>query len=218
MNFLDKRFAEIDLLLRRGGHVNRSSLDIYEWLCDNFAELKLFYAGFSAILEQHPDGFFYLTVPGTGAGIRIRSRLLPKSCVHLGTFIALKARDPEITRSSGRITVSQLLTDIETTVPRDVLQKVYAPKHKESILDTRIAAEINNALKTLAELCFIELRGDTLKPLEAINRFAELARHDNAPDEAARIQMELGRGVVFLEAAEDEEIEEDNDEQDESQD
>jgi len=214
MNFLDKRFADADLILRRGGHVNRSSLDAYEWACDNFAELKEFYSMFSAALRQHPDGFFYLSV----SGAKIRSRLLPKQCVHLGIFIALKARDPEITRSSGRIAISQLLADIETTVSRDILQKIYAPKCRENIVDTRIATEINNALKVLSDLCFIELRGDSLKPLEAINRFAELARHDNAPDETARLQMTVERGVVFQDAIEDEEYEEDNDEQEESQD
>ncbi|MCL2660591.1 MAG: chromosome partition protein MukE, partial [Acidobacteriaceae bacterium] len=156
MNFLDKRFADVDLVLRRGGHINRSSLDAYEWICDNFMELKEFYSRFLTTLEQHPDGFFYLSVSGT----KIRSRLLPKQCVYLGIFIALKARDPEITRSSGRIAIAQLMTDIETTVSRDILQKIYAPGRKESVIDARIAIEINNALKVLSDLCFIELRGD----------------------------------------------------------
>lgn len=214
MNYMDRRFAEVDLILRRGGHVNRSNLDVYEWVGQNHEGLKDFYANFSATLEHHPDGFFFLTV----SGAKIRSRLLPKTCVHLGMFIALKARDPEITRSSGWIPTSQLLHDIETTVPKAFLQKIYAPGRRENVVDERIAVEINNALKILEDLSFIETRGGMLKPLEAINRFAEFARHDNAPDEAASLKMTIERGVVFHDATEDEEYEVDNDEREEPQD
>lgn len=208
MNYLDRRFADIDLILRRGGHINRSNIDGYGWLCDNYDGLKTFYSQYSATLEQHPDGFFFLTV----SGAKMRSRLLPKKCVHLGIFISLKARDPEITRSSGWISISQLLHDIETTVPKTFLQQVYAPGRKENVVDERIAMEINNALKILSDLHFVEIRNDMLKPLEAINRFAEFARHNNEPDEAAKLKMIIERGVVFHDATKDEEYEVDSDE------
>lgn len=206
MNYLDRQFADIDLILRRGGHINRSSLVAYEWVCNNHDSLKNFYTNFGATLEQHPDGFFFLTVSGS----KLRARLLPKTCIHLGMFIALKARDPEITRTSGWLSTSQLLHDIETTVPKEILQQIYAPGRKESVIDDRVTAEINSALKILATLCFVETRGEMLRPLEAINRFAEYARHNNEPDENARIKMAIERGVIFHDAEQSEEYEEDD--------
>jgi len=213
MNYMDKQFVDIDLILRRGGHINRSNLDVYDWLCNNYDDLKRFYANYGATLMQHPDGFFFLTV----SGAKLRSRLLPKPCIHLGVFIALKARDPEITRSSGWMQTAQLLHDIETTVSKDVLQQTYAPGRKENVVDDRITQAIGSGLKMLDDLCFIEVRGDRFRPLEAINRFAELARHDNSPDENARIKMTIERGIVFHEAAPDEEYEDDNNDADETQ-
>lgn len=213
MNYLDKQFVDVDLVLRRGGHINRSDLIAYDWLCNNHDDLKSFYANYGASLTQHPDGFFFLAV---SQGAKLRSRLLPKPCIHLGIFIALKARDPEITRSSGWMQLAQLLHDIETTVPKDVLQEVYAPGRKENVVDDRITLAITHALKVLADLCFIESRGDRFRPMEAIHRFAEFARHNNAPDENARIKMTVERGVVFEDAAAVDENE-DNDNDDETQ-
>lgn len=208
MNYLDKQFVDVDLVLRRGGHINKSNLVAYNWLCNNHDDLKAFYKNYGATLGQHPDGFFFLTV----TGLKLRSRLLPKPCVHLGIFIALKARDPEITRSSGWMQITQLFHDIETTVSKEILQQVYAPKRKENVVDDRISLSIENSLKTLADLCFIEIKGDSFRPLEAINRFAEFARHNNAPDEDAKIQMSIERGVVFHDASPaDEDEDSDND-------
>ena len=193
MIYLDKHFVGADLILRRGGHINRSNLSFYQFLIDNFDELRRFYQGYQCELVQHPDGFFYLLSKG---GL-IPTRLLPMPCVHLGMFIAMKSRDPEITRSSGRISLENLLQSIETSVPRESLQKVYAPKQRESSADTRIAEEIQKALKMLAEMRFLEIQGDTIRPLEAIQRFAEMARHDNNPDELSRLVLSEQRGVVF---------------------
>ncbi|MBC2731172.1 chromosome partition protein MukE [Thiobacillus sp.] len=210
MNYLDRHFVDADLILRRGGHINRSNLSLYQFLIDNFDDFKTFYQGYQCELVQHSDGFFFLLSKG---GL-IPCRILPKTCVHLGMFIALKTRDPEITRSSGRISLFNLMQSIETSVPRETLQLVYAPKQRESTSDNRIAEEIRKALKTLADLRFIELQGDTIKPLEAINRFAELARHDNNPDEMSRLVLTEHKGVVFqaYEEESEEEVDEDRDE------
>jgi chromosome condensin MukBEF MukE localization factor len=196
--FYDDKFIEIDLLLRRGGHINRSNLASYDYVCQNFEELQKFYGRYSCSLYQHPDGFFYMAVKGG----MFRTRLLPKSCVHLGIFISLKARDPEITRSSGRVPINQLFQDIETSVPREVLQQVYAPNRREAIVDECILDEIKKALKILADLGFIEMTESTIRPLEAINRFAELARYNNEPNEESRSNLTAQRGVVFSDADE----------------
>lgn len=202
MIFHDAKFVEVDLMLRRGGHVNRSSFAAYDWVCQHFEELKEFYGRYGCSLLQHQDGFFFMSLKG---GI-IRSRLLPKSCVHLGMFIALKARDPEITRSSGWLQISQLMQDVETSIPKETLQNVYARGRKESVVDEKIIEEIQRAVKILADLYFIELKGNSLRPLEAIHRFTELARHNNEPDDATKLHLTVERGVAFHDViAEDEE-------------
>lgn len=215
MIYFDKHFVGADLILRRGGHINRSNLSYYQFLIDNFDELKRFYSGYQSELVQHPDGFYFLLSKG---GL-IPTRLLPKQCVHLGMFIALKSRDPEITRSSGRIGLENLLQSIETSVPRDTLQKVYAPKQREASADMRITEEIQKALKTLAEMRFLEFQGEFIRPLESIQRFAEMARHNNTPDDLGRLVLSEQRGVVFQAPTEsaDEDIEE-NGEEDEGTD
>lgn len=194
MMFFDRRFVEADISLRRGGHINRSDLLLYQFLIDNYEDLARFYASYESELIQHPDGFFFLLTTGG----HIPSRLLPLPCVHVGMFIALKMRDPEITRSSGRLKLDWLLQSIGASVSRDTLQRVYAPKQKEASADAKITEEIQRALRILAELHFVELQGDAIKPLEAIHRFAEMARHENTPDDLARIVLSEQRGVVFL--------------------
>lgn len=210
MNYTEKQFANVDLALRRGCHINRSSLNYY-WVCDNYDDLKAFYANYGATLVHHPDGYFFLTLSSNS---KIRSRLLPAACVHLGEFIALKSRDPEITQSSGWIQTSSLLRDIKMTVPENILRQTYAPGAKEGVADDRITQTFFSSLKTLADLCFIEIGGDrsnpvAVKPLEAINRFAELARYNNAPDEGIKIRLETERGIVFNRRGGDEENSED---------
>ena len=202
--FYDEVFVEIDVLMRRGAHINRSNLAQFDYICQHYDDLQRFYARYGCALYQHPDGFFYMTVKD---GL-IRSRLLPKSCVHLGQFIALKARDPEITRSNGRISISQLIQDIETLVPRETLQAVYAPKRRDSVVDEHIAGEIMRAIKLLGDLCFIRVRNNYIQPLESIHRFAELARHDNQPSADAAMHLEVQRGVVFHAAEVSEDLEE----------
>lgn len=196
---MDDQFPHIDLLLRRGGHINRSQLTAYDYVTHHFDQLQEYYRHYQCALTQHPDGFFYLLVKGS----LLSSRLLPKSCVHLGMFIALKARDPEITQSGGRLSISQLFQDIETSVPRETLQRTYAPQRRH-MTDPSITEELHRALDLLAELRFIEATATTVRPLEAIHRFADLARHNNAPDPDAKLHLLIQRGIVFLESDEPE--------------
>jgi len=198
MIFHERQFVEVDLLLRRGGHINRSNLRAYEWVSENFEDLVSFYNSYGCALHRHPDNFIFMTTNGG----QIRSRLLPKSCVHLGMFLALKMRDPEILRSSGRISLGALLQDLDTTVPRPTLIAVYAPHGKEGTSDERIVGEVNAALKILHELNLIELSEDTVLPLEALARFSEVARHENEPDEFARLQLAVQKGIQFREVSE----------------
>lgn len=206
----DKLFVEIDIILRRGGHINRSNLAAYDYMNREFDVLEQFYARYGCAVYRHPDGFFYMTATG---GL-LRTRLLSKACVHLGTFIALKSRDPEITRSSGRIGRTQLLQDIETSVPRETLLRTYAPKRREVSADASITEEILRSLKILSDLQFIEMTEMTIRPLEAIHRFAEVSRHETSTDDTTRLQLTIQHGVVFDDDSEADEGNDDGNGQD----
>lgn len=193
MIFTTTQFAEIDSALRRGRHISRSDIGTYEFITQNFDDFESFYAAYGVRLIQHPDGFFFLLAKGS----LMLTRILPRSAMHLGMFIAFKRRDPDLTRSDGRMSIAGLIQDLETSVPADTLAQVYAPKQKASLEGGRIHTEVMRTLKLLAELDFIETSGDQLIAHEAINRFTELAKHANAPTEAAKLGLEIQRGVVF---------------------
>ena len=193
MIYTTQNFAEIDVALRRGKHISRSDITSYEFVTQNFDAFEEFYAAYGVRLIQHPDGFFFLLARGS----MMPTRVLRQSAMHLGMFIALKKQDPELTRTDGQMSISGLIQDLETSVPAETLAKIYAPKQKASLEGERIHSEVIRTLKVLQELDFIEMQGDTLTPLDAVNRFMELARHSNAPNEIGKAGLEVQRGVVF---------------------
>ncbi len=198
MMLYSHQFAEIDVALRRGRHLSRHDYLTYEFIAQNFDDLERFYAGYACRLVQHPDGFFFLL----GQGL-LPSRKLSRGVMHLGKFIALKARDPELTKANGRISVQELLHDVETSTPPETLTKVYAPKRKEVLTGAAVYEEVLKCLQMLDELGFVSRAGDYVVPREAIHRFAELARHDNSPSDLSKIALEAQRGVVFDEVDDD---------------
>ncbi len=193
MIFHSTEFVDVDLTLRRGGHVNRTNFALHGWMCTNFEELEGFYSNYGCTLQQHPDGCFFLV----SSGKKMKTRVLSKACVHLGTFLALKARDPDITKTSGWIPIDQLFQDLMATTSKETLSKVYAPRAKESVVSRKVNEELRTALKTLSELNFIEMRENALKPLEAVGRFADLARYDNEPDDIAKDRLENQFGMTW---------------------
>lgn len=193
MIFTTSQFAEIDTALRRGRHISRGDIGAYEFITQNFDDFESFYAAYGARLIQHPDGFFFLLAKG---GL-MPTRVLHRSAMHLGMFIAFKRRDPDLTRSDGLMSIAGLIQDLETSVPAETLTQVYAPKQKASLEGERIHAEVMRALKVLSDLDFIEINGDHLFAHDAINRFTEMAKHSNAPNDTAKIGLEIQRGVVF---------------------
>lgn len=188
-----RQFAVVDAAFRQGRHISRHEYKDYEFISHNFDEIERFYLAYQCRIVQHPDGFFYLLPRGD----LIPTRTLPAAVMHLGQFIALKCRDPDITRTDGRIDTTALINDLETTIPADTLTKVYSRKQKEVLSGERIHEEVRRALRMLADLRFVRLEGEDIVPTEAIARFMELARHGNEPSEQAAIAMQAMRGVVL---------------------
>ncbi|MEO3690032.1 chromosome partition protein MukE [Roseateles paludis] len=192
MNTIDPRFAAVDVLLRSGGQVNRSDFADYEYLSTQLDELQRFYAGYQATLVQHPDGFFFLQAQD---GL-IPTRRLPRSTMHMGQFVCSKCRDPEITRTSGVLSVRQIVQELESALTKTELLRIYAPRHGRTVAPARAHEQMQKSLRELARLRFVRIKGDALTPAESIHRFAELARHGNEPDELGALSLQ-GRGVVL---------------------
>lgn len=190
--FYTRQFAQVDTDLRHGRHLSRQDFQTYEFITQNYDDLARFYGTYHSRLVQHPDGFFFLLPRGD----LIPSRALPGSAMHLGQFIALKCRDPDLTRTDGRISVAGLLADLETTIPVETLSRVYGRKQKEVLSGERINEEIRRALRLLDDLQFIRVEGGDIVPLEAITRFMELSRHGNSPTDSAALALKLTRGVL----------------------
>lgn len=195
MIFLEKYFAETDVILRGGGNINRSEIALYEFCTQEFEMLERFYLNLECSFIKHPDGFFFLSPVGN----MLPQRRLSKACINVGQILALLSRDPEITRTSGRIEVSVILKTIDTMVPREIQKAIYAPSTRESNTDKNISDEVRKALKHLAELKFIRfLPGtDVFIINESINRFAEIARYDNKIEDTKKAILESSRAIVF---------------------
>ena len=194
MIFLDDAFPELDVTLRRGAHVNRDDYERFQFLVQHYELLARFYSKFGSRLIQHPDGFFFLLSQGGS----IPQRLLSKAVMHLGMFIALKARDPEITRASGKIPIAALFREISTSITPELLAKIYAPKQREASVDAKIKEELERSIKVLSELGMITLEKGWVTPRQSIRRFAEFARHSNAPGEVALQVLQLQKGAILI--------------------
>lgn len=195
MIFLEKPFAEVDVILRRGGNINMSEIALYEFCAQEFEMLQRFYENLECNFVKHPDGFFFL-VP---TGDILSTKILSRACINVGQILAMLARDPEITRTSGRIEVSQILKTIDTMVPREVQKTIYSPNTRESSTDRNIGDEIRKAIRQLADLRFIRFVSgcEVIILAESINRFAEIARYDNEIDEIKKIILQSTRGISF---------------------
>lgn len=187
------QFAEVDAALRAGRHVTRHDLRAYEFIWQNFDTLEKFYATYKCKLVQHPDGFFFLF---SKDGL-IPTRKLSRAVMHLGAFIALKTRDPDITTTNGWMEVEALIADLEAAVHVEVLSKIYAPRRREGGAGDKIRGEILRSLAQLERMNFVRREENALAATPAIYRFAELARHRNNPSDLEKIALETQRGVII---------------------
>lgn len=193
--FYKPHFPKVDTALRMGCHITTDDFVSHEFVAQNFSELCQFYATYEAALIEHPDGFFFLH---TDDGV-IPSRNLPKSCVHIGQLLAHMAREPLITKTRGIVALDQIFQRLSTMFSAELLGKIYAPKARENGTEKQIKKEVHRALRILARLNFVTFEPgmEALFITDAINRFADVARHDNNPSPAAQKDLEIKRGIKF---------------------
>lgn len=194
MDILNKpRFAEIDTALRIGTHVSSGDYGAYEFVAQNFDELSELYSKYGATLVAHPDGFYFLNTVDSV----IPSRVLPKSCTHLGKLLAYLAREPETIKTGGTITFERVLQTMSTMFSPELVRRIYTWNGNGA--DKHVIKEIERALRLLANLGFVQLEGGLSKITftPAIGRFVDVAKHDNDPSQAARKDLRTRRGISF---------------------
>ena len=195
-------FAEADLVLRRGRHVDRDSGELYEFLRDGAEVLSPFYERLGCELVHASDGYFYL-LPTTD---RLGRRHLSVPEMIVGQGLALMYLEPAAAERTGHTHWEEVVTHLVSVMGRERLVGALSPSKKkrvdERVAEQTVRSKVSDALRKLAQLGFIDVLKDgqyRLRP--ALMRFAEPVRGSAAPEMALRALVE--RGEVILGEAEE---------------
>lgn len=222
---LDDTFPDVDTMLRRGRHVGREDHDAYAFLVDALDHLEPFYRRYGAELVHKNDGYFYLLPSGD----RLRRRLLSAGEMLVGQALALLYLDPASLDRGGVVTRALVLERLASLLSTEELVRILNPRRRR--FDERIAAEtvrtkVTTALRTLADLGFVDLLSDEeLRLRPALMRFAEPVRMLDDPDAALERLVAQGElevpvddpGTAELEEPDDENDTDDRDEADDEE-
>lgn len=208
----DELFPEVDLALRRGRHIGRDDGTAYEFLVDAADHLEPFYRRFGCELVQQSDGYFYLLPSGD----RLGRRHLSAGEMLVGQVLALMYLDPMTLQHGGVVAREALLQRLAGLVGAESLYRTLHPRRRSKNFDERVAgesirAQVNESLRRLCELGFVDLLEDThLRLRPALLRFAEPVRGLGDPE--AALAMLVARGEVLLGEASGEEVPEGDEE------
>lgn len=192
-------FAEVDLRLREGGHVDDRDLDAYAFLEDARAVLEGFYDQYGCDLCRSVDGYFYLLPRGSTLG----QRTLSAAEMLVGQALCLLRLDPATLRTSGRVKRIRVVEVLDQLVGAERLSKAVNPQRRHrnlSVEDEEVRKAVDGAVRSLARLGFIEVHGDELVLRAPLMRFAEVV--PEADDQAAGMQRLLSTGSPEAETEE----------------
>ncbi len=194
----DERFAEVDVLLRKGRHVGVEDVEQYAFLEEARPLLDTFYGAYSWDLEADDAGFFYLRPRGDlgGAELSANAMLVGQACL-------LLKLEPETVRSHGRVTRSQVLEQLGAVVGEEELARrlTGAKDRRETRRIELVHQKLGGALKELRRLGFIEVRREEVFLRSALVRFAEPVRGDG--DWRSRLPDLVRHGFVVVEGEEE---------------
>lgn len=191
----DARFPELDLALRRGRHIDRDDLALYQLLVDAQDALEGFYKRFGCELVHRSDGYFFLLPTGE----QLSRKQLSAGDMLVGQALALLYLDPATIERGGRATTEDVVAQLSVVLGSDALIRAFNPNRKR--LDERVAQKtvrdkVATGLRHLAGLGFVELDGGSLRLRPALLRFAEPVRNAAAPAEA--LAELVAKGEVAL--------------------
>lgn len=193
---LDELFPEVDLALRRGRHIAREDGVTYEFLVDALDHLEPLYRRFGAELIHRTDGYVYLLPSGD----RLGRRVLSAGEMLVGQALALTYLDPATLQLGGVVGRHVLLQRLSGLLGREDLVRTLNPRRRrfdERVAEETVRTKVAEALRSLAELGFVDLPGDDLIRLRpALQRFAEPVR--GTADPAAALARLVACGEVVL--------------------
>jgi chromosome partition protein MukE len=188
----DESFPEVDLALRRGRHIHPRDERWYAFLTEAAGLLEGFYQRYGCELVQRSDGYFFLLPVGDGLG----KRHLSVAEMIVGQGLALSYLDPAAVQNGGVISREELLNQLAAVMGGDALMRTLNPKrrrHDERLMQRTVRQKVNEALRRLAQLGFVELlEGEKLRLPPSLMRFAEPVRGLGAPSEALKKLIESG--------------------------
>ena len=150
----DPLFAEIDIGLRRGRHVNGHDIEHYGFLRDAQAYLEDFYRQYDCELRHASDGYFHLVPNGDRLG---RGRLSGAEML-VGQVLALFYLDPQTVSAGGVLKNSQVVQRLEALVGKDRLIAEFRGRQKrnvERVDEEGVRRTIGSAVRKLGELGFV---------------------------------------------------------------
>jgi chromosome partition protein MukE len=189
-------FADVDLALRRGKHIDRDDAEEYEYLTLALEQLEPFYRRFGCELVHKSDGYFYLLPTNDKLG---RRHLSPGEML-VGQALTLLYLDPKAIEQGGIVTREQVIAQLAGVMGSESLLRAMNPKRRrydERVAEETARSKVAEAIRRLATLGFVEAVDDAqvrLRP--ALLRFAEPMRGAEAPD--AALERLVAEGELVL--------------------
>lgn len=207
----DDLFPVIDLALREGRHIASDEPAEFAFVREAQVFLEPFYRRYGCELVQVNDGYFYLRPSGD----RLGRRHLSSAEMLVGQALALLYLDPATVQSGGAALRGQVVELLDNLVGKEklvqALNRRRSGKRSERVAHETVRREIDQALRSLARLGFVEvLEGERLRLRPPVLRFAEPVR--SLGDPAAGLQRLIERRdavIVEMEEGGDERDEDD---------
>lgn len=191
---LDPAFAEVDMDLRQGRHINQHESERYGFLRDAHEHLERFYRQYDCELRHATEGFFHLVANGSA----LARRRLTVAEMLVGQTLALVLLDPETVRTGGIVGTDDVVRRLVAIVGEDRVVAELNPRRKrqdERVAEGNVREEIERALRGLANLGFVESREARRVRLgPALLRFAEPVH--GLADRAKALEQLIARGLV----------------------
>ena len=206
----DDLFPAVDLALREGRHIASDEPAEYGFVREAQVFLEPLYRRYGCELVQANDGYFYLRPTGDKLG----RRHLSAAEMLVGQALALLYLDPATVQSGGGALRGQIIELLDNLVGKEkliqALNRRRSGKRSERVAHELVRKEIDQALRSLARLGFVELLdGERLRLRPPVLRFAEPVR--GLGDPAAGLQRLIERrDAVLVELESSEELDEDD--------
>lgn len=199
---LDQLFPEVDLALRRGRHVGIDDGLSYQLLLDGQVHLEAFYGRYGCELVHRDNERFFYLLP---SGDRLGRRLLPRGHMLVGQVLALLYLDPSAIKQGGVVSRAELLGRLDMLVGTESLVRLFQPQRKkydDRVVEDLIRNKVDEALRSLEALGFVELRDGAMVRLRpALLRFADPIR--GRGDDGAALERLIRQGEVVVDAPEE---------------